>query len=56
MHDYARLYRRTFQEKTAARQIRMIKQLIRRDLPVEIMLVLIVTVIYPSLVMQVIRK
>jgi hypothetical protein len=52
MKDYARLYRRSYQERKASKQIRQIKRLVRMKLPYDILLILIIAILYPGSVLN----
>jgi hypothetical protein len=56
MQDYAKLYRRRFEDRIAVRKMRQIRRLIKMQIPVDILMFLIVAVVFPAQLTQFIRK
>lgn len=56
MYDYARMYRREYQEKVASRKVRQIERLYKSSLPPDMILFLIAAVLFPVQILQILRK
>lgn len=52
MQDYARMYHRRYEENKNGRILRNLRQLILAGLPHELLLVMIVATLFPSMVPQ----
>ncbi|MDD2367044.1 MAG: hypothetical protein PHN84_12850 [Desulfuromonadaceae bacterium] len=56
MKDYAKLYRHKYRVVDSKEKIRRIKQVCKRNIPPELLLVLILAIVFPSQVASVLKR